>query len=166
MTRKTEADDHGQIMTGVTGAVSASDVVPSVIEGGPTEAGQPGPDSTPDHRAVSAPEEVKAAHKFTDAWGVTHTIREPHRCLVYWPAGQRYTLDRGSRIEEDGRVPAEAPNGAEDLDTAIATVEAVSIAKLAQNHDIQVIRVEQSGRGSILNDLLRDAGFFVIPFNG
>lgn len=104
----------------------------------------------------------------TDRDGVTHTLRDPSRSLVYYPTSQRFTLERGMTIEEESKLGGVLiqEDLVEDVDAAIVSAVALTLAQTAQQHDIQVIRVSQAGNGADVAAALREAGFYVVEFSG
>lgn len=113
---------------------------------------------------VSSVEPSEPVPQFRDEEGVTHTIREPERCLVFKPNGSAFEFHRGPRVEQAGQIPADVPEGADDVTKAVASITALRVAEMASQHAIQIIRVEQSGIGPIVTDNLREAGFYVIRY--
>jgi hypothetical protein len=100
-----------------------------------------------------------------DVEGVTHTLRNPDLCLVLYPGERvRYTLERGSVIEEQAQIPARVPEGAEDVAATLVDVVALAVAQVARQHDRQVIRVARRGNGPQVAAALREAGFYVVEF--
>jgi pyruvate/2-oxoglutarate dehydrogenase complex dihydrolipoamide acyltransferase (E2) component len=118
---------------------------------------------TTDPAPVAGEEQATAA----PAADAPTSPRNPDRCVVYHPAGRRFTLDHGSAVEEEGKVTGlDVPEGTEDVVSALVKLEAFRLAELARRYDLDVIRVEKVGNGPAIAATLREAGFFVIEFGG
>jgi hypothetical protein len=100
-----------------------------------------------------------------DAEGVMHTIRNPELCIVVYPGDSfRVTLENGSMVEEERKLPIEIPEGADDVESALASIVALRIAQIADQHNRQVIRVARVGVGPAIAAALREAGYYVLEF--
>lgn len=148
MPKGSKASDHDDVVAEVMASVpeASSDVV--------------GADP-----ADEGADETVTAIQVKDRFGVVHTLRNPELSLTFYPAGGRINLERGPYVEQEAKLGnVEAPEGAEDVETAIATIIAVRLAEYADQHNRQVIRIASHGNGPKIAAALREAGFYVVEF--
>jgi hypothetical protein len=122
-----------------------------------------------DHDVVAAEAvapDTETAVQVTDSEGVTHTLRNPERCLVFHPSSRRFAVEHGMVIQEESKLGnALVSEGlVDDVDAALVTAIALTLGQTARQHDLQVIRVGKSSNGPAVASALRDAGFYVVEF--
>jgi hypothetical protein len=142
---KTEATEHDAIVSGVMSTAAEVAVDP----------------------AGEGQDQTATAIQVKDRAGVVHTLRNPELSLTFYPAGRRINLERGPIVEEEAKLGSvEAPEGAEDLETAIATIIALRLVEYARQHNRQVFRIANTGNGPAIAAALREAGEYVLEFPG
>ena len=116
---------------------------------------------------ADGPDATVFQFQFRDAAGATHVIRDPERCLVYYPTSRRFTLERGSRVEQESKLGGvTVMEGADDAEASLVDIIALRLAEQAKQHDLQVFRVANSGNGPAVAAALRNAGHYVVEFAG